>query len=340
MDIVTLALANKYADLVAVGGGSGVVGPQGPQGIQGPKGETGPKGEPGPEGSQGPQGIQGAAGAAGAGVPAGGAAGLVLAKKTATDFDTEWVTGGSTGPNHNRLDNWDFRRPINQRETSGSVSSPNFVADRWALSAGTATLTANGLQLNGSLRQYIWDSNMAVAYNQQEIASVKMYSGTATIDAYNNYGDYQLLTLKSSGGIIEKAKLEYGKVSTIANEPPMDRGRMLIACQRYFQVIDGPGMFPAAALQSDAARDLRVFLSLSVSLRKNPAVLHKTGGAIIADIYGASGVHSGVTLTVNAAVRDNNGVMIDCTANDALSGVDPYSQCLVSFPNGLFLDAN
>jgi hypothetical protein len=56
----------------------------------------------GPTGAQGPAGAAGAAGAtgaAGAGVPVGGTTGQVLAKKTATDLDTEWVaqTGGSGG---------------------------------------------------------------------------------------------------------------------------------------------------------------------------------------------------------------------------------------------------
>lgn len=44
----------------------------------------------------GPQGIQGPAGQDGVGIPAGGTTGQVLAKKSGTDYDTEWVdqTGG------------------------------------------------------------------------------------------------------------------------------------------------------------------------------------------------------------------------------------------------------
>ena len=67
-------------------GATGATGPQGPEGPQGPVGERGPKGDPGP---------------AGPGVPTGGTAGQVLAKKSATDYDTEWVNqsggGGTTG---------------------------------------------------------------------------------------------------------------------------------------------------------------------------------------------------------------------------------------------------
>ena len=64
------------------------------------RGEQGPPGAdstvPGPTGPQGPTGAQGPAGQ---GVPAGGTTGQVLAKKTGTDYDTEWVaqTGGGSG---------------------------------------------------------------------------------------------------------------------------------------------------------------------------------------------------------------------------------------------------
>ena len=44
----------------------------------------------------GPQGPQGAAGAAGQGIATGGTTGQVLKKKSGTDYDTEWGTGGGT----------------------------------------------------------------------------------------------------------------------------------------------------------------------------------------------------------------------------------------------------
>jgi microcystin-dependent protein len=75
--------------------GPGVTGPQGPIGSTGPPGSTGPQG---PIGVQGPEGDQGPAGQ---GVPPGGAAGQVLTKVTATDYDTTWRTasgGGGGGP--------------------------------------------------------------------------------------------------------------------------------------------------------------------------------------------------------------------------------------------------
>lgn len=89
----------------------GPQGPVGPQGEQGPQGETGATGPAGPAGSQGPKGDKGdtgdtgpagptgSQGPAGVGVPTGGTAGQVLAKKSGTNYDTEWVdqSGGGGG---------------------------------------------------------------------------------------------------------------------------------------------------------------------------------------------------------------------------------------------------
>jgi hypothetical protein len=98
------------------GGPTGPPGPSGPAGAPGPAGAdstvpgpVGPQGPAGPAGADstvpgppGPPGDPGAAGPAGPGVPAGGAAGQVLQKATAADFDTNWATpipGGVTSFN-------------------------------------------------------------------------------------------------------------------------------------------------------------------------------------------------------------------------------------------------
>ena len=76
---------------------TGPQGPAGATGSQGPAGSQGPQGDPGTQGIQGPQGV---AGTPGAGVPVGGSTGQVLAKKTATSYDTEWIapTAGGGAP--------------------------------------------------------------------------------------------------------------------------------------------------------------------------------------------------------------------------------------------------
>ena len=89
-------------------------GAQGPKGDKGDRGYKGDKGEKGDTGERGPQGVQGIQGPkgnpgekgakgdkgdAGIGIAAGGTKGQVLAKKSNSDYDTEWVTGGTGGGN-------------------------------------------------------------------------------------------------------------------------------------------------------------------------------------------------------------------------------------------------
>ena len=75
--------------------------PRGEQGTPGEKGEQGEKGEKGDAGEPGAQGEPGK------GVPAGGAAGQVLAKKSETDYDTQWIDapsgGGGSGDDPNAI---------------------------------------------------------------------------------------------------------------------------------------------------------------------------------------------------------------------------------------------
>lgn len=136
---------------VEVIGAAGPVGPEGPQGVQGPVGPAGPvgpkgdkgdaglqgpqglvgpagpKGDPGIQGPPGPQGDPGVAGAvgpggpqgsAGPGLPAGGAVGQIPSKKSATDFDVEWVDRFSVlydaNPQHGPFSQQEVYRIIGQ----------------------------------------------------------------------------------------------------------------------------------------------------------------------------------------------------------------------------------
>lgn len=78
----------------------GEAGPQGPKGDPGTPGTPGADGQQGPKGDPGepgPKGDPGDPGPAGPGVAAGGTAGQVLTKKSATNYDTEWTTPSSGG---------------------------------------------------------------------------------------------------------------------------------------------------------------------------------------------------------------------------------------------------
>lgn len=81
-------------------GAQGPVGPAGPQGIQGAAGAQGiqgPAGQNGAEGPTGPEGPAGPQGEPGQGVPSGGTAGQILSKKSATNYDTQWINPPETG---------------------------------------------------------------------------------------------------------------------------------------------------------------------------------------------------------------------------------------------------
>lgn len=101
-------VANEQAGPPGPQGDPGRDGAPGPAGPAGADGKDGAQGPAGPEGPRGPQGLAGAdgppgpAGKDGEGVPPGGAAGQVLAKKTAADYDTQWIDppeggGGAAG---------------------------------------------------------------------------------------------------------------------------------------------------------------------------------------------------------------------------------------------------
>lgn len=97
-DTITAERLNKLERGVA----NEQAGPQGPPGVDGKDGKDGAPGPAGADGKDGAPGPQGEPGKDGEGVPPGGAAGQVLAKKTAADYDTQWIDppeggGGTSG---------------------------------------------------------------------------------------------------------------------------------------------------------------------------------------------------------------------------------------------------
>ncbi len=78
-------------------GPAGADGADGATGPAGATGATGPAGATGATGATGAQGPTGPTGATGPGVPVGGTTGQVLAKKNATNYNTEWVDAATGG---------------------------------------------------------------------------------------------------------------------------------------------------------------------------------------------------------------------------------------------------
>ena len=138
---------------------------------------------------------------------------------TGVEPGTDYTVWNVTYSNENLLDNPWFT--VNQR---GAVtySVGGYGVDRWKLVSGTAVVTENGIQLNGTLRQTL-DISLENGVN----ASVKLYSGTAIATYYNATKQFDIV---SSGGIIRSAKLERGAISTLANDLPPDDSTEFVKC--------------------------------------------------------------------------------------------------------------
>jgi hypothetical protein len=148
-------------------GPQGEVGPEGPQGDQGIPGETGPAGpagpkgdtgDTGPAGADGTDGSDGADGAPGVGVPAGGSTGQVLAKKTGTAYDTEWIDppegGGGAAPEvrHSNDGTYDYTGTAPNGTAEGSSG--------WAVTR--LTLTSPVVEMHGT---GTWTGRAGISYS-------------------------------------------------------------------------------------------------------------------------------------------------------------------------------
>lgn len=137
----------KLAGPAGPKGDKGDTGPQGIQGIQGIQGETGAQG---PTGPAGPAGQAGAQGPAGPGVPSGGTAGQILAKKSATSYDTQWVNPIMTAADKSKLDGIASGATKNvstvKSFTLSASSWKNYEGDHWYYEIFDSLITATSNQ--------------------------------------------------------------------------------------------------------------------------------------------------------------------------------------------------
>ena len=170
------------------------------------------------------------------------------------------------GHNHkNILHNWDFNRPINQRETpAGAIASDGYFYDRWRTSAGTI-VEENGyvtVPVDVNLQQRIEGIEHAgktYTYTCEDEAgvyrSVVVEFPTLANPNNKNYNVnglrvrtgiladqsnvYLHLTPQESSITFVRHKLELGTVSTLHLDPPMDWAVELPKCQRFFEIMGG-----------------------------------------------------------------------------------------------------
>jgi hypothetical protein len=132
------------------------------QGLEGPPGPAGPAGSTGPQGiagvgeagPTGPAGPAGGTGSPGPGVAAGGTAGQLLAKISATDYATEWVDPGAGGGGGGALVVESAGDPLSEfcayslhfNGSSGSTSVVDSMGGaNWTAVGGAAITTADSV---------------------------------------------------------------------------------------------------------------------------------------------------------------------------------------------------
>lgn len=169
----------------------------------------------------------------------------------------------------NILHNWDFRNPVNQRNSSSYVTTSGYCIDRWLIQSGggNATFTINpgyctlvGVPTGSLIRQYLEFPTLycgktltisvdidGVIYsgygniptslpaNPTTFFTVPFPNGEAVMRGYTGYLYITITTYATMN--IYRAKVELGSVSTLVNDPPADYGEQLILCQRYFERI-------------------------------------------------------------------------------------------------------
>lgn len=157
------------------------------------------------------------------------------------------------------LDNTDFTNPVAQAGIGGNHGSVAYALDRWKLISGTVSGSANGLTLNGTIRQ-IREYPIGFAV----VPSIQMYSGTATI-TYDDSTKY--CDIVSSGGVIKRPHLGLREITDWAKMRTEDFGAELRKCQRY-ALLSGAGIVEALPMCAGFA-----VLSTPVTLRTAPAII-------------------------------------------------------------------
>ena len=202
------------------------------------------------------------------------------AASTGVEPGADYNTWNVTYSNENLLDNPWFT--VNQRGYANYIvgvgtdtgtakyydpeNGEGYSADRWKLISGSAVITENGIQLNGTLRQI-----REFAVGTGTFASVKMHSGTAAV-TYDDATKY--FDIVSSGGVIRAVKLEVGHISTLANDTTPNYQQELAKCQRFYQRYKTVSSSNSVICNGISwnTRTARFVFDLSVAMRAMPTL--------------------------------------------------------------------
>ena len=196
------------------------------------------------------------------------------------DQAVEIALNGSAGENF--LDNAYFvgggsqqgggKFPINQMgQTSWSAAGPMF--DRWKLVSGTASLTAAGVTLNGTMAQVLetapTGTTTATALTTTGIVDCTYDSGAKTF------------TITGTGETFLAAKLELGSTQSLAREDDSGNwhvleipkyGAELAECQRYLVIYTLDGQRFVGVGHLDYASGGQMLIYTPVQMRALPTI--------------------------------------------------------------------
>lgn len=198
-----------------------------------------------------------------------------IAKKHGfTGTEQEWLDS-LHGTHANLLDNWYFGNPVNQRGvTSGETVYQTYGVDRWKWNYGSTRgrfeVVADGLKLIPAAN----DAIILMQYfeHPEELdgktltvsvlfANGDLSHGTFTRSSGTNQGVYEnnlvRVTFATSNALwirvktentVRAVKMEYGSVSTLANDSAPDYATELLKCQRYLHAYGSASARPSNAL--------------------------------------------------------------------------------------------
>ena len=161
-------------------------------------------------GAAGPTGSQGPAGPVGPGVVTGGFTGQVLAKKTNSDYDTEWVTGGGgggaaiwggiTGTLSNQTD---LQTVLDAKAPSSGIS-PSAIS-------GTAVITTDFRLSDARTPTGAASGDLSGTYPAPEVIKLRGYSVSLTSPS-----DNQAIIFNSSATAFQNSTLTIGTISGLS----------------------------------------------------------------------------------------------------------------------------
>lgn len=214
--------------------------------------------------------------------------------------------------NRNLLINWYFPNPVNQRDVSGTINRAGYFLDCWKLVNGSATVSPDGITLNGTMQQVLETAPVgpvtASALTQAGVGEVVPTYNSAT----------KTVTVTAAGKKLVAVKLELGTEQTVAhqengtwvlNEMP-DYGEELTKCMRYLQVIATPydtsGNGVAIGYANNTV-DLWVPIPLAVPMRISPTPTIPTGGVSLFKVGKTSNALKDVTKVTGGWAMQTGG---------------------------------